>query len=214
MRKSIIICMVILFFTFGLDYADTKKSTRQEHRKKSSPVVLTKTYILKHVTPNEVRNALRVYFYESSYDRNKKFLTIQIPESNVAKFEELLKKMDIPKRTITFRIFTVTASKQGKMSPIGNRDLKEVLAELQKLLDFKYFKLDGASLLTVKEGTNHSEIRLSSSLESLYLELRNIIIGSNHSGFLTVNIGRLLLYQPVGNKSRIFNHTSYFILEL
>jgi len=96
--------------------------------------------------------------------------------------DEVVPKMDNEKKTILLRIFTVIAAKEGKTEPIENKDLESVLAEVSRLLSFKSYVLDGASMITVKEGAEFSRLALSSSMsENLQFEFKGIsvLIGSN-----------------------------------
>lgn len=112
---------------------------------------VTKAYTLKYVAPSEVQNVLKGYFWRLSFGEGK-LITVNLPRKNVAGFEEQLRKLDVPSKTITFRIFMVIASREGRPDAIENRDLKRVLNELNALLNFKTYRLDGVALLAVKEG--------------------------------------------------------------
>ncbi len=63
--------------------------------------------------------------------------------------------------------------------------LKRVLSELQKVLSFKAFRLDGVSALTVTDGQDDSLIRLSSQ-SSLLLRLRHFYMMKEKGGQHTV----------------------------
>ena len=67
-------------------------------------------------------------------------------------------KTDGEKKAILLRIFTVIAAKEGKSEPIENKDLERVLAEVSNLLSFKSYVLDGASMITVKEGAEFEQV--------------------------------------------------------
>ena len=170
MKKIIILMLILLFVISGYMYSQSedKKSTNR-------PDWVTKTYVLKHISPKKVHNTLRRYFYESSYDRNGNMFTVMISKRNVSQFEELLKQLDVEKKTILIRFFTVIASLEGKSAAVPNKDLQQVLAELQKVLSFKSFRLDGVSAVTVKESQTYSRLSLSSK-SPLELTLERISI--------------------------------------
>jgi len=69
---------------------------------------------------------------------------------------------------------------EGKSGEVRNKDLQQVLSELQKVLSFKYFRLDGASAITVNDGQD-CELRLSSQ-SPLLLELDDISIKGEKQG--------------------------------
>jgi len=79
------------------------------------------------------------------------------------------------------RIFTVIASQEGKSGDIANNDLRQVLTELQKVLSFKAFRLDGVSALTLTENQKYSSLKLSSH-SPLELRIEHISIGGQKRG--------------------------------
>ncbi len=139
--------------------------------------VVTRSYELKHVTPRDAASALKSYVFQASYNDSSSLLTVTLPRGNLAAFEENLKRIDVEKRAIQFRVFTVIATSQGESGPIENRDLKGVLDELQKLLSFRAYRLDGASVITAREGGDAS-LQLPSSVSGLLLELMRIRVES------------------------------------
>jgi hypothetical protein len=181
MKKIIILVLIVLFMASGLVFGDNLRAEKQTPRETSSDEIVTKTYFLKHVDSAIIEQTLRPYYVRSSYVRGSNVFTVKILKSNVAKFEELLKKLDVRKKEILIRIFSVIASKEGKTGDIENKELKLVLAKLQKVLNFKAFRLDGVSALTVKDGQRRGRIQLSSS-SNLLLELEHIYIKKETSG--------------------------------
>jgi hypothetical protein len=77
------------------------------------------------------------------------------------------------------------ASQEGKSSEITNKDLRNVLDELKKVLSFKAFHLDGVSALTVKDGQEYSRLQLSSNY-SLDFRLLGVNIKKTKAGERTV----------------------------
>lgn len=152
-----------------------------------------RTYFLKHITPQDVKNSLRPYFFELSADRTGNMFTVMIAKDKIPEFERLLKKIDVEKKKIIFRIFTVIASNEGNGAEIRNKDLKNVLTELKSVLSFKSYKLDGASLLTVKEGSEDNNITLLTKIPGLKLLLYGVKIKGDTVGKRTVEIMALKL---------------------
>jgi hypothetical protein len=193
-----------------------EKSDKKIIKKSEDRSVVTKTYFLKHIDPRDVGKALSLYLYNRSYDINKKMLCVSIPKKNITKFEELLRKLDVKKRNIYFRIFTVIASQTGKSSEIKNKDLKRVIYELNKVLSFNCFKLDGVSLVSVQEGARRSVVNLSTSTKSrLELILQGITINGNEKGKRFIEIEGLSL-RDVGIKlittSTSINENGYLVV--
>jgi len=191
MKKIIILILVILVMFCSPIFAQEKPENQ----------VVTKTYFLKHISPETVDRNLRTYYYRpASFDRNGNTITMRIEKKNIAAFEEMLKKLDVEKKKILLRVFTVIASNEGKSSEIENKDLKRVLSELQKILSFKAFRLDGVSALTVTDGQDDSRLRLSSQ-SVLLLDLRHIYIKQEKDGKHTVGFEfHLKQQEPVASK--------------
>jgi hypothetical protein len=182
MRKIIILILVILLMFSGLAFGDNNKAKQETKKQSSSSIYVTKTYFLKHISPRTVDKAMRAYFRSTpSYERNGNMITVKMLKENIPEFENLLKKIDVEKKKVLIRVFTVIASNEGKSSIIENKDLKRVLTELQKVLSFKAFRVDGASALTVKDGQERGSLQLSSS-SSLKLELGDIYIKEEKAG--------------------------------
>lgn len=184
MKKIIILIIILLFVISGFGFADSKK---QEESKKSTkrPDVVTKTYVLKYTRADVVIKALRQYFGQFSYEDSSNMLTVKIYEDKIPKFEELLKQLDVEKKKVLIRIFTVIASQEGKTGAVQNRDLQQVLLELQKVLSFKSFRLDGVSAITVKDGQHRSKLSLSSH-SPLLLTLGDVFIKGEKQGERTI----------------------------
>jgi hypothetical protein len=98
-------------------------------------------------------------------------------------------KIGLEKKTILLRIFTVIAAKEGKTEPFENKDLERVIAEVSNLLSFKSYVLDGASMITVKEGAEFSRLALSSSMsENLQFEFKGICVLTGSNGKRSVKL--------------------------
>jgi|GEM_PF-1151117 len=208
MRKIIILILVILLMCSGLAFGDNNNAKEETKKQSSASNIVTKTYFLKHILPKTVERSLRAYFFHSSYERNGNMITVKMLNENIPKFEELLKKIDVEKKKVLIRVFTVIASNEGKSSIIQNNDLKRVLSELQKVLSFKAFRVDGASALTVKDGQERGYLQLSSS-SSLKLELRDIYIKEDKPGDRIVGFEFILDQKSrlLGKDGDLFSNT-------
>jgi hypothetical protein len=185
MKKIIILMLIVLFVMSGFGFSAGKKAEDTKKRSSESEVV-TKTYVLKYTHPEVVLKALRQYFGQYSYDESSGMLTVKIYQYNIPKFEEYLKQLDVEKKKVLIRIFTVIASQEGKTGAVQNRDLQQVLLELQKVLSFKSFRLDGVSAITVKDGQHRSRLLLSSH-SPLLLTLEDVSIRGEKQGQRTIN---------------------------
>jgi ribosomal 30S subunit maturation factor RimM len=209
MRKIIILILVILLMLSGLAFGDDNKAEKGTKKQSSPSNHVTKTYFLKHISPMAVDKAMSAYFWSPpSYDRSGNMITVRMLEENIPEFEALLKKIDVEKKKVLIRVFTVIASNEGKSSMIENNDLKRVLSELQKVLSFKAFRVDGASALTVKDGQERGYLQLSSS-SSLKLELRDIYIKEEKPGDRIVGFEFILDQKSrlLGKDGDLFSNT-------
>ena len=118
--------------------------------------------------------------------------------------DEFVLHSDVEKKTILLRIFTIIAAKEGKTEPIENKDLGSVLAEVSNLLSFKSYMLDGASMITVKEGAEYSKLALSSSMsESMEFAFKDISVLINGRGQRSVKLNFWL--RQTSNKEELLS---------
>ena len=186
MKKIIILMLIVLFMVTGFVFSEDQEKQAEKSKKTSAfSDTVTKTYFLEHVSPSIVQRTLAPYIRHCFFDRKGKIFTVIISKEKIPTFEKMLKKLDVEKKKILIRIFTVIASRKGKSSEIENKDLKQVLNELEKVLSFKSFRLDGVSALTVTDGQRDSKLLLSSESQ-LELELDDIYIKGEKRGERTI----------------------------
>lgn len=205
MKKMLFVLMILLVF-LALPVGAAEGGSPAED---GSQEVVTKTYTLRHIDPLLVKESLSVYFYNISFGRESSLISVNLSKGKLAAFEEELRKLDVPRRNILLRVFTVIASREGKGEAIENRDLKRVLAEVSKLLNFNSYVLDGASVITLKDGTRHGELLLASdSLDPLKdgllrLEFGRVALATNADGKRAVRLG--LQLDQKGGLGRLLN---------
>jgi hypothetical protein len=100
------------------DQAQPAKTAAQEPALKN-PFPVIKTYTLKHIKPEELLKATRIFIDDASFSDN--MVTIKIWSSQIPKFEEMLNKLDVEKRTIQFQVFAIVASRDRE----EDRKMKE-----------------------------------------------------------------------------------------
>lgn len=188
MKKCLILLFILLLMVSSTNFAE-------EQTKVVNPgyQLEVKTYFLEHITPREVEKSLRYYYENLSADRDSNMFTVRIYKDKIPEFEKLLKKIDVEKKRILFRIFTVIASNEGNGDDIGNKDLKKVLAELKSVLSFSSYKLDGTSMITVKEGSDDHTLTLLTKLPHLALLLYGVKVKGDTVGKRTIDIRNLRL---------------------
>ena len=192
MKKILYILLILLVFIALPVRAEEPGSPQAAVSQRDE--VVTRTYTLKHIDPLRVKETLNVYFYNISFSQESSVITVRLPKANLAPFEEELRKLDAPRRSILLRVFTIIAAKTGKGEDIENKDLKRVLAEISNLLNFKAYTLDGASVIALRDGTRYGELLLSSdSLEGLRLEFKHVALATNADGKRAVRLGFQLL---------------------
>jgi len=192
MKKSILSVMMVLYFflmqaAFAGQNGDDKKNTAHSD-------VITKTFELRHTTPQAINALIKPYVYQVGFERGSSFLVVTLRKENLKAFEDLLAKLDQPRKNIHFRIFTVIASnselaKQSEMHP----DLQGVLTELKKVLGYKTYTLDGVSTLIVSDGSDNNELELNSSIDDLMISLFDVnLTCSGEKKQYTVRSGLML----------------------
>jgi len=181
MRKVIVLIVLIWVAFTIMGFSQAKKEEQKNRDSQSSREVITKTYILKNISPRAAQVTLNQYIYSSSFDNDGNMLTVTIPRENIVRFEELLRQLDTEKKKIFIRIFTVIASQDNKGGEIQNKELKQVLSELQKILTFNSYRLDGVSAISVRDGQHSSTLTLSSQFQ-LRFDLEHIAIKGNIPG--------------------------------
>jgi hypothetical protein len=192
MKKIILVAILVLVFALLPAIAEEQKTQSAGN---SPSEVVAKSYMLRYVSPEFIKEALRVYFITCSFDEGSNMISVVLDKKNVVTFEEQLRKLDIEKKSIQLRIFSVIASKEGKSDAIENKDLKRVLTEVSNLLSFKSYLLDGASVIMLKDGTRRSYLSLSSAMpEPLQLFINHVTILTGSGGKRSVKLG-LELYE-------------------
>ena len=193
MKKIFLVVLLLHLFAFLPALAEEQK-TQQTGEKSGSEDVVTKTYALRYVTPKFINDSLRVYLRNCSYGEGSNLISVILYKKDIATFEEQLRKLDIKKKIIRLRIFTVIASKEGRSDAIENKDLKRVLAEVSNLLNFKSYVLDGASVITLEDGARFGRLLLSSAtIENLGLDFERVSISTGSEGKRSVRLGLELL---------------------
>ena len=151
--------------------------------------VVTRTYTLRHVSPDYLKSAARVFLENWSFADGSNFITVTLFRKNLAAFEALLEKLDVERKTIILRVFTVIAAREGRSDDFENKDLKRVLGEVRNLLNFRSYVLDGASAITVQDGAAFGRLALSTSLpEGLDFSYRNISLQAGNDGKRAVKL--------------------------
>ncbi len=185
-KLTIILLIMLLVLTqiYAQSKSETKKKNETRTERRSYTDTITKTYILKYVSPSVVSEVLRPYILQKSYSNSTMMFTVVLPKKNQKIFEEILKKMDVKKKDIKLKIYTVIGkSDSSKTEPIKNKNLVSVLKKLNNLMNFKGFTLDGVSFISLKDGQKKSKLKLSSNSNKLDLIIANVrIIGNKKDG--------------------------------
>ncbi len=194
MKKTLWLVMGVLVFAF-LPATAQEPGTQPAADKSASMETVTKSYALHYVSPEFIKDSLAMYFFNCSFGEESNMISVAMYKKNVAAFEEQLRKLDVQRKTILLRIFTVIAGREGRSDTIENKDLKAVLAEVSNLLNFKSYMLDGASVIMLKDGTRRSYLSLSSTMpDPLLLYINHVAILTGSSGKRSVKLG-LELYE-------------------
>ena len=182
-----------------------------------------KTYELKHIKPEELINASRLFIIDATTYKNS--VTIKITNKNVAKFEELLKKIDVEKKSIRFKVYTILSltESEGKDEQKGIKDkgLKQVLSELENLWGFKTYVIDNPFFITVTEETGSNYFRLASKIYPFGIRIQNVNLNSDKPGERNITIGQIQLLRQytdeddlifIDSKSVVIKEDGYLVV--
>lgn len=166
-----------------------------------------KTYQLKHINPEKLINATRLYIIDATMYKNT--VTVKITNKNVPMFEELLKKMDVEKKNILFKVYTIAATRESEkkevQEKIEDKGLKQVLDELNNLWNFQSYKIDNPFFITVIEDSGSNFFRLASEFYGgLGLHIQQVNLNSNNPGEKNITIGQLKLLSSHMGIDQIF----------
>ena len=214
MNKKSFVIFSILVFVFALNLQanglQTENSTQERVKNQKSvfqetPRPVVKTYQLKHIKPEELINAAKLYIIDATVYKNT--VSVEILTSNVRKFEELLKKIDVEKKSILFKVYTILARRElgekEEQKEIEDKGLELVLSELKSLWNFQSYKIDNPSFVTVKEESGSNFFRLVSELYLFGLRIMHVNLNSEKPGERNISIGQIQLQQPVRNENEI-----------
>lgn len=203
-NKNILGLFIVLVFLFtGLLVMSTSimaESAQEEQgnydavEQSSENERVIKTYFLKYIEPEELLEAARLHILDAT--AHKDTISIVIYKKHIPAFEELLKKLDVEKKTVLFKVFTVIATKEKLTEEdevIENKDLKRVLNELKNLWNFQSYKVDGPSFLSAKEDSGANSFRLVSSVSFFNMLIMDIDVREEEPGKRIVSIGQILL---------------------
>jgi hypothetical protein len=205
-KKNILVLFIALVFMFmvypmkmtllsaGLVQEEHANNESMEQASQDPEEIVIRTYSLKFIRANEILTAAKFYIFDSTTSGDT--IIVRIRRKNISEFEKLLKRLDVEKRTILFKVFTVIASREKEEQedePIENKGLKKVLDELRSLWNFKSYKIDGPSLMTVKEdsGSNHS--RLVSSVSNFNMLIYHVKVKGEKPGERIITLGQIQL---------------------
>ena len=205
-KKNILILFIALVFMFmvypmkmtllsaGLVQEDRANTESAKQASQDPEEILIKTYSLKFIGPREIKNAAKFYIFDMTTSGDT--IVVRIRRKNIPQFEELLRKLDVEKKTILFKIFTVIASREKEEQEdevVENKGLKKVLDELRNLWNFKSYKIDGPSLMTVKEDSGSNYSRLVSTVSNFNMSIYHVRVRGEKPGDRIITLGQIQL---------------------
>ena len=192
MKKSMLVFVLVLLVGLIMPLAGQEKKKAEaggDHEGK----VVQKTYELKHVSPASIHGIISPYILQLGQGQGSSIMVVTLREANTKALEDLLNKLDQPKKSIRFRVFTVIASNQSPdRSADLHPELQAVVGELRQVLGYKNYQLDGVSLMTVSEGARFSEMMLNSKSGNLRLSFSEVNISDDSAQGRVVSTGLTL----------------------
>jgi hypothetical protein len=217
------------------EQAKTEAQARSEQQKAEVQIlpdpakyeVVLKTYSLKYINVAEFISATK--FYILDYTGSENALTVRIYKMNIPPFEDLLKKLDVEKKSIRFRVFNIIASREpiskGESEKEGsarieNKDLKKVLDEMTGVWNFKYFRTDDPSFLIVKNGSGSNSTSLLSKFGFLNLTIVQPQIRGEKAGERIIAAKQIRLVRtsnfitdaPIDTQDIIIKENGYLVI--
>lgn len=182
--------------------AQQKAETARTEARSAEDEIVVRTYSLKYINWRELVNAAKFYLVEWTGQDNT--LTVRILRKNIPDFEAVLKKLDVEKKNVMFRVHTIIAArdnppdffKKPETTTIDNRDLKIALDEMKGLWNFKHYWVDAPSFLTIKDGAGGSHFKLVSSLldyADFGMYLLNVRVSGDEPGKRVITLGEIKL---------------------
>jgi len=188
-----------------------------ERQQASDYAPVVKTYTLKYISATEFMRSARFYVIDSSGTENS--LTVRIMPRNIPEFEALLKKLDVEKRNIQFKVYTIIASKEqplerlkdnfvGDTQGLADKDLKKVLDEMKGLWNFKYYWVDSPSFLVVKDGADGSMFKMVSNPFDFDMRILRVNLRGDEAGKRIISVGEIQLMQTLNTTKPVLIETS------
>jgi hypothetical protein len=185
--------------------------------------LVVKSYELKYIGATEFMRSARFYVMDST--GTEKSLTVRILSSQIPAFEALLKKLDVEKKNVQFKVYTIMASQQepqvvdpkmpaelkamipAETKEFADKELKKVLDEMKGLWNFKYFWVDSPSFLLAKDGSGANQSKLVGQLNAS-LVLENVQLRGEDAGKRVIAVGRVVLTQKTTQGQESLINTS------
>jgi len=205
-KKNILILLIALVFMFtvypvevmlfstGLVQEELANNESLNEASQDPEEIVIRTYTLKFITSREILSAAKFYIFDSTGTEDT--ITVKIRKKNISEFEKLLKKMDVEKKAVLVKVFTVIASREKEEQEdevIENKGLKRVVDELNSLWKFQSYKIDGPSFLTVKDGSGSNFFKLVSSTSNLNMHILHVDVRGETPDTRIVSIGQIQL---------------------
>lgn len=193
------------FADASLQAAVLKETNAPAAEQEGGDEKITRTYTLRHISGEYLLHSAAIFLDHWSFAEGSNVITVKLLRKNLAAFEALLEKLDVERKNIVLRVFTVIAAREDKSDDFENQDLKRVLGEVRNLLNFKSYVLDGASAITIQDGTAFGRLALSTSLpEGLNFSYRNIGLQAGNDGKRAV---KLEFYLSAGKQEMLSSTT-------
>ncbi|MGD0781507.1 MAG: hypothetical protein ABSA30_01465 [Candidatus Aminicenantales bacterium] len=181
----------------------------KEGRDDLSTVV--KSYSLKYVDASEIAHGAASKFLRIENIVGN-VLTVSVLKNKVQELDELIKQLDVEKKSILFRIYTVMASRKApndaslKAIPmtalVDDPELKRVLDELKGLWNFKSYRVESPSFMTAKDRPGYNFLRLISEWTPYNLIIMHPQIRGEEPGKRLIYIKQIQLIERSAENSR------------
>lgn len=119
------------------------------------PPQLRRVFVLKYADPPAVSNALTVFGYSITANRDLHIVAVTAPAEGIAAIEDAIKRLDVPAaapKDVDLTVYMIVASEQASGDASLPSELQPVANQLKKIFAYKSFHVLDSILLRTQPG--------------------------------------------------------------
>jgi hypothetical protein len=215
----------VIYPTKTIKTEKTKEEQDQEWLEQNKRFI--KSYTLKYISASDFISVAKMFTFVGTSSGNT--LSVIVSKATISDFEELLKRLDVEKKSIRFQFFPVIAYRERPnrkeslpegTAGISNKELRTVLDEVKKIWNFRYFETDFPSFLNVREGAESNSLQLVSKLATFNLTIVQPQIRGEKAGERNIYVKQIRLNMtanfttltPIDSQDLSFRENGYLVV--